>query len=224
MFEEAVQRVLRDPRLRGLGFACGPTFVSAAAYEDVAELVQHGRIHVRTHSDVSAGNALYAPRATATFGPADTLFVSDSIELRAPASSPAAMRGCALVVHEATHAAQDHSGQSALTRGLAEAAAYLAQAIYFRLHDETFREHCELLRFARQGGPRAIAQERILAGDRLLDAVEPVAARLMDRGGVGVVEPTELRAISAAVRSHPVYAGHTDELAGMNGIAQHHAP
>ena len=217
MIEEAVRRVLTDPRLSRVTFACGPTLVSAAEYAVVAHYVEQRRIRVVAHPELPAGLAFYG-QMTTRLGAPDTFYLSRSIALGAPSASPASMQGTALVLHEATHALQDLRNMGALTKVQAEAAAYVAQSVFYRLYDKSFREHSLMLR--RQ---RGMAQDRADAGNRLLDAVEPVSRGIVEERWTSVPEE-RLRPIEAAVRNHPTYQVDPDQSVGMNGIAPHHAP
>ena len=230
--EGAVQGVLLGHRLGGMRFRCGPTLVSPGGYRAIAGMVGRREIHVSTEVVRSAqgvpipGSAFYAAHDSAGNARADTFYLAARIDLRI--GSSASLTGRALLVHEATHALQDYqsgarSRVDGMPRAIAETAAYLAQALYYRLNGDSFRDRSLELRErrAREGVVMSAAARE--AGNRLLDALEPVAERLSGSPG-GDVRGDEYDAIKRSILGHPLYAGRGYEPAGMDGISAHHAP
>jgi hypothetical protein len=213
-----------------MNFRCGQTQVTTGAYGMIATMVSTRRIRVssevvvNSHGAPVGGAAFYAAHDSRGNARADTFYLP-RISLGAGNSLPD-LTGRALLIHEATHAIQDsQAGQTRadLPRVIAETAAYVAQALYYRLCGETFQARSLELRRQRESAGRPMSAASRTAGDRLLAAVEPVAERLLAAGG-GAVHDDEYERIKQALFGHPVYAGHAYEPAGFDGIGGHHAP
>jgi hypothetical protein len=174
--KERILQILSGPeaaRIR-FSFTAGTTSVTIArhVFERVARAIRHGHIGVSVSTTFAAGvGALYHP---------DT----DTIET--PPVYGRANEG--LVLHECTHAYFDITSNAAVNALQDEAAAYVVDALYFRMTN--------LQRPRWNGGPHPVAgtvADLILA-EYQLGAV-PIPA----------VDPTAWNNLLNSVKTNPVY-------------------
>jgi len=126
LLEDNIIRILESPEVRRINFQCGPVRIYGQGYRRVADAIRSRRL-VCVHNTLAqqAGVALYQHAV----GP------NRVNRLQIPDPAFPNIHHKAMLVHEATHAIEDYH-RRALNELDAEAAAYLAQMMYYRVQDQ----------------------------------------------------------------------------------------
>ena len=170
--------------------------------------VQVGRYGITPHSIRAVGNAIRDGRIKVYYDP-HFVVVRDSFSAYYDGGYDAMFTGfCqldtigrkAVLVHEATHAANDMKTRSAMLHVDDEAAGYTAQAMYIR-------------------GLGTRAPIRLTSTNAITDAIYKASFDVADAIFGGRGQPaTELEALRTAIRADPNYATSAGSSAGYNGI------
>lgn len=189
-----VRWTLYSTGLFWINFYFGGTWIDTPGYFALAGLIGAGRLKIRHTPE----------RFTGPNGGGSGEYDSKNDTLHFKWSSVQSPENAGLVIHESTHALCDKY-RSFMSKASAEAAAYVAQAIYLRL---------------RSGN----SGERLRSGHPAKDMVYQIAFELADKViGGGSITPSEEVNLKCAVLNHPLYkvkiGDPVEPLTEFDGIA-----
>lgn len=182
---DMVTTVLNMPATQRISFTFGSVWVNSVSFGLVVTALANSLISIVVNTDLGAGAAKYNhKRQRFTFGFASTGGSSDRESL---------------IVHESVHAAFDVAVSPLMVKQ-SEAAAYIAQCLYFYYkHEAEFVAGRVAASFA----------------DPVLQAAWPVSQKVLTNPQL---TDTDVAPLLTAVSSHRLYTGRGDDIEDYDGV------